>query len=343
MDRNALRSLPKVELHRHLDGSVRPATMLEIARSHNLDLEAANLAELREKVTITTPLAGLPEVLERFAAVQKVLCSYEAIRRVARENVEDAHRDGVVLLELRFAPAFMAAGKLLENDEIIEAVLDGVSEGMEQYPVQVGLIGILPRTFAIEANQRATRDLIRYARSGHRGADRICGFDLAAEELGVDMEPLVPLVEQARQAGLGITVHSGENTDASCVLASLRLFGPQRLGHGIRIWGNRRAQEEVRRREVMLELCPTSNLLTRSVATLEEHPLPGLHRSGIPVSINSDDPQLFGIDLVHEYEICSRVFRMEAGELLAINRAAARWSFLPEELKRYVLSRHLRN
>ncbi len=143
---HALRALPKVELHRHLDGSVRIATLLDIARANRLDLGARTPAALARLATVTEPLDDLAAVLARFSLLQKALCSRSAISRVAFENVEDAWRDGVVAVELRFAPAFIAAGKSLTADEIVEAVVDGARRGMARFPVEVALIGILPRS-----------------------------------------------------------------------------------------------------------------------------------------------------------------------------------------------------
>jgi adenosine deaminase len=254
--------------------------------------------------------------------------------------VEDAYRDGVRLAELRFAPPFIAAGKELHNDEIIEAVLDGVTRGMSSYPVQVGLIGILVRTIDLEINRKATEDLLRYAGGSHRSADRLCGFDLADAEDRSDPLDFLPLVEQARRAGLGITIHSGENTSAAAVRNTLDLFRPERIGHGIRAWGAEKLLERIKEQEVMLEICPTSNWITSSVGSLEDHPLPLLYREGVPVSINSDDPHLFGIDLVHEYELCSRLYGFTAEDFIGINKRSVEHSFLDPDIRAEVLNSH---
>jgi adenosine deaminase len=332
----ALRALPKVELHRHLDGSVRVATIWEIAAESGLDVGARTLEELQEAAVIRRPVTTLAEALARFETQRKVLCSFNAISRVTRENVEDAFRDGVRLLELRFAPAFIAEGRALSNDEILAGVLDGIIKGMEEYPVEVGLIGILPRGFPHSANERALADLLRWKNGRAAGADRICGLDLAAMEAGIDPLPFMPLVNKARDAGLGITVHSGEDTDAAHVARTLDLFRPSRIGHGIRAWGNSEVMNRLAADDILLEVCPTSNWLTSSVPTLAQHPLPGLYKAGVPVSINSDDPNLMGIDLVHEYEICKRLYGFGDSDFQAINRAALRHSFLPRELRERV-------
>jgi adenosine deaminase len=340
MNRKALRALPKAELHRHLDGSIRLQTIADLITRHNLDLGIATEEELRCKAVIETPMQDLDAVLASFATIRQVLCCYEAIERVAFENVEDACRDGIHLIELRFAPPFISADKELSNDEIIEAVLDGITRGMNSYPVQVGLIGILVRSVDPEINRRATEDLIRYAGSRHGNADRICGFDLADAEDRSRPEDFLPMVQAARRAGLGITIHSGENTSSAAVRRTLDLFAPQRIGHGIRSWGDEELLKRIREQDVMLEVCPTSNWLTNSVGSLEDHPLPRLYEAGIPVSINSDDPNLFGIDLVHEYEICSRLYGLNEQDFLRINRQTVEHSVLPEEIRAQVLARH---
>jgi adenosine deaminase len=331
-----VRRLPKVELHRHLDGSVRAGTIWEIAREHGLDPGFASKEELERGAVISAPMQDLDSVLARFATQQAVLCSFEAISRVTFENVEDAWRDGVTLVELRFAPSYIADGKSLSNDEIIAGVLDGMRRAMAAWPVEVGLIGILPRRFPLEKNRQATRDLIRWKMSGEPGAARICGFDLADGEADCDPAVFVPLVEQARDAGMGITIHSGEDTDAAHVARTLALFRPSRIGHGIRSWGNEEVMRRLMDENVLLEVSPTSNWITSAVPSLSAHPLPGLFRAGVPVCINSDDPNLFGIDLVHEYELCVREFQFGEHEFRVMNRAAAQHSFLPEETKRRV-------
>jgi adenosine deaminase len=335
-----LRRLPKVELHRHLDGSVRVETIWEIAQANSITLGARSLAELRERAVIRTPMESLDAVLASFATQQSVLCSFDAISRITFENVEDAWRDGAKLVELRFAPAFIAEGKQLSNDDIIAGVLDGMQKGMAAYPIEVGLIGILPRTFPPEKNARATRDLVRWRASGAPGAERICGFDLADREAGIDPSTLSPFVETAREAGMGITIHSGENTDAAHVHLTLDRYRPRRIGHGIQAARDGACIRRLIEGDVLLEVCPSSNWLTRSVPSLALHPLPALVRAGVPVCLNSDDPNLFGIDLVTEYVLCAREYGMAEPDFRAMNLAALRHSFLPEAVKARVAAAH---
>jgi adenosine deaminase len=329
----ALRTLPKVELHRHLDGSIRVDTIRDIARHHGIDLGATTREEIARRAQILAPMRDLAAVLDSFRILKQVLCCYEAIRRVAFENVEDAWRDGIRLVELRFAPCFIAHEKEIANDEIIEGVIDGVTRGMEAYPIQVGLIGIAARTFGPEPNRAALRELLRYRRGIHRNADRICGFDLADAEDSSDPEAFLPLVQEARAAGLGITVHTGENTSADHLKRALSLYRPDRIGHGIKAWGDEEAIAVLRERGTLLEVCPTSNWLTSSVPSLEAHPIRRLRDAGVRICVNSDDPQLMAIDLVHEYELCVRHHGFDRAALQATNRAALESSFVDPDVR----------
>jgi adenosine deaminase len=331
-----LRALPKVELHRHLDGSPRVGTILELARENGIELGARTVEELAAKLTVTSPLRDLETVLRAFGTFQRVLCSVEAISRVTFENVEDAWRDGVKLVELRFAPAFIAGGKPLPHDEIISAVLDGASRGAREFPVEVGLIGILARGQPFAENEKAARALVRWKEGGAAGSERLCGLDLADGEDACDPRDFLPLVDAARAAGLGITIHSGENTTSRHVRRTLEVFRPARIGHGIRAWGDDELLERLREEDVLLEVCPTSNWLTSSVPDLRAHPLPLLRRAGVPVSINSDDPNLFGIDLVNEYRVCAELYGFGAEDFREMNTKALAHSFLPEPAREKV-------
>ena len=335
-----MRALPKVEFHRHLDGSVRFDTILDIAKSHNIDLGTRDPAELKRKTRITTPMESLDAVLTTFWTTQKVLASYESIRRITFENVEDGFYDGVVLLELRFAPVFIAHNKEIGYDEILEGVIDGVSLGMERYPVQVGIILIVPRSFDPGLSRDALDTALRYKNGIHRNGDRLCGFDLADAEDRTDPAAFTGLVEHARKNGLGITVHTGENTSADHVRRALAAYKPDRIGHGIRIRDDDDLVHKVIEEDIHLEISPYSNYLTRSVPSLEEHPLPYLYRKGVQVSINSDDPCLMDIDLVHEYQVCQQVFDLRREDFLRINRDSVSFSFLPEDIQDSIMKHH---
>lgn len=329
---NELRKMPKVELHRHIEGSVRFETIRDLARHHQLDLDVASEKELYEKTRIKEPMGSLEEVLDAFETTRLVFCAYEAIKRIAVENIEDAFNDGIRLLELRFAPVFIAHNKNLAMDEVMEGVIDGISEGMERFDIQVGLIFIIPRGLDMDRHKEATQLFLKYRAGIHKNAGRLCGFDLADSETTTEMSNYTPLVDMVRDHGVGVTVHTGENTDAQHVRDSLEAYSPQRIGHGIKSVQDPDLMEWLTLQPVHFELCPTSNWLTRSVESIEEHPLTEFFKKGIPFSINSDDPHLMNIDLVDEYIIAHNTYGLTGDQLYRLNIDALDYSFLDKEI-----------
>jgi len=336
MNQTTLRKLPKIELHRHIEGSIRFETIKELAKHYRIDLGVQTDKELLKKTKIKEPMNSLEDVIDVFWTSQKVLCSYEAIKRITFENIEDAFVDGVKLLELRFAPVFIAYGKDLGFDEILEGVLDGITLGMNRYNLQVGLIHIIPRPLEPQKHAESTQEFLRYKKGLHKNAHRLCGFDLADSETATKSTDFISFVEMARGAGVGITVHTGEDTDAKYVEESIATYAPSRIGHGIKIIDDQGVMELVKEKNIHLELCPTSNWLTRSVDSIESHPLAELYRAGISLSINSDDPHLMDIDLINEYELASRYFNLTLDDFYTINKQAIAHSFLDPDIKKYV-------
>jgi adenosine deaminase len=329
------RKLPKVELHRHLDASIRIGTVYELARKHNIDVKAATLAELDQKITIRKPMKNLEDVLHSFLTTQKVLVSYEGIKRVAFENVEDCFLEGIKLVELRFAPVYIAKDKKLGFDEIIEGVIDGITEGMNKYDIQVGLIHIMPRSLDLKQNLQSTEDILRYRKSSHKNADRLFGIDLADLETPESFVDYAPSIAKAKKEGLGVTIHSGEDSSAEHVRKTIEIFHADRIGHGIQIAKDPDVMKLVKDRNVALEVCPTSNWLTQCVKRIEDHPLKFLYDQGVKVTLNSDDPQIMGIDLVNEYEVAEKL-GMNREEFMQMNKWALEKSFVDPEIKKNV-------
>lgn len=326
--------LPKVELHRHLDGSLRFQTILDLAKQHNIDLGAKTYAELEKKLTIKVPMTSLPAVLDTFWTTQKVLASYDAIKRVAFENVEDAWLDGLKLIELRFAPVFIQRYKTLGFDEIIEGVIDGITQGMEKYPVQVGLLHIMPRSLDMDANLQSTKDIFRYRKSHHKNADRLVGIDLADPETDESFTQYVDSIQAARKEGMGVTIHSGEDTSAEHVRKTLSVYQAQRIGHGIQIAKDPDVIKLVKDQDVALEVCPTSNWLTNCVPTLAQHPLRYLYNQKVKVTLNSDDPHLMGITLLNEYDVAEKHLGFKDFEFVQMNKWALEKSFISNDIKK---------
>ncbi|MBL4577526.1 MAG: adenosine deaminase [Flavobacteriales bacterium] len=341
---NWIQALPKVEMHIHLDGSVRLNTIWEIAQTDSIDLGVQSIEELKEICTVVKPMSSLQEVLDVFWVHQKVMNSRENIARVAYENIEDAYRDGVVLLELRFAPTFIAVGKEnLSYSDIIKGVLDGVERGMDTFDIEVGLIGIGVRGMDPAANKEALVDLIKLRKGNHPMADRLVGYDLAATEAGFKSDEFLDLINTAKDGGLRITIHSGEDTDAAHVRNTLEILGAERIGHGVKSWDDPKVIELLKERNAHLELSVTSNWLTKTVLSIEDHPIKKLYEAGVSISINTDDAHLMGIDLMYEYELIEKTFGFTKEDFMNINADALEHSFLSEEIKAKVRDRYFLN
>lgn len=358
-----LLEIPKVVLHHHLDGSVRPETTLDLARKGGIDLGVPlELEAVRDAVTVRTPQADLASVLKRFWVFQKVFTSYDNVKRITIENLEDLYNDGVRLAELRFAPAFMGNGIAIGAPEIIQGVADGLIEGQKLFPdLQVGLVHIVVRSHAganVEEmrrmNELSTREAVKFRASSHPMANRMVGLDLAGSENDTPASDYVHLVKLALDGGMKITVHSGEESGPERVREAIDLLHASRIGHGVQIWGDEATMRLVREKNVHLEVAPTSNWITNHIPKFDlfglgrksdqfdlvHHPLKDLWKAGISVSIEGDDPQLFGISTVHEYQLLHYVLGLSREDFMAINRRAAKHSFLPNEIKRAVLERY---
>jgi adenosine deaminase len=321
-------SLKKTELHRHLDCSIRPQTLREllIETGENVPVSAKDFAA---KYLVKEPMRDLGAVLGKFLAAQKALFSEVAIARVTRECIEDAAAEGIDLLELRYAPTFIQDGhEGLSFEAIHRGILAGI-QSSKHLPVNVGLIAIFQRIKPV-AVAASVMDFVL----DHR--DTFVGVDLADNEDGFDARPFEPIFGRARQAGLRITVHAGEAPIASAadnVTVAMDRLGAERIGHGIQIANpeipnSKKVLEEVARRGVLLELCPTSNVLTNAVKSVAEHPLRRLRQAGVKVSINTDDPGVFDFNLTHEYDVVADQLGLTADDFEELNVDARKASFL---------------
>lgn len=329
---NDLRRIPKVELHRHLECSFRISTLRELAPKAGIDVPADD-AELRQKFLITKPSADLESALAKFLFTQKILHSEENLTRLTYEAIEDAANEGIRILELRYAPTYVRLGhEHLSFDNIHRAIVKGLDQA-RHLPVAVGLIAIIQRTLPFETATAVADFAI--ANSGKRKGDFIA-LDLADSETGFEPRPFAPLFAKAKKAGMHITVHSGEADvpeAAGYVRQAIELLGAERIGHGVQIYKDPEIMKFVAEKRVPLELCPSSNWLTNAVASTAAHPFRFLMEKGILVTANSDDPGVFAIDLVNEYEILQREHSFTAAEFDRINDVAASASFLPLESK----------
>lgn len=288
------KNIPLTDLHRHLDGNIRPQTILELGQQFQIQLPANTLPELLPHVQVMDNQPDLLSFLSKLDWGVKVLGDLEACHRVAWENMQDAAQQGLDYVELRFSPFYMAMTHQLPLAGVVEAVIDGVQQGSRDFDLPAKLIGIMSRTFGQARCQQELDALLT-----HR--DQITALDLAGDELGFPGELFIEHFKQARDAGWHISVHAGEAAGASSIWQAIQTLGATRIGHGVKAVEDAKLLDYLAEHQIGIESCITSNLQTSTVADIRQHPLKTFLEHGILATINSDDPAVEGIDIQHEY------------------------------------------
>jgi adenosine deaminase len=328
LTREALRRLPKAELHTHLDGCLRPATLLELSAEAGVPL-AARTPEAVADLMLVRHARNLDEYLERYVNTVRVLQSHAALSRVARELMEDAQADGIRYLEIRFCPALHAPGVSL--DGALEAVLEGLRAGAGP--------GIMARVIACGLRTLPPSTSLAVARAAARYRDHgVVAFDLAGSEAGHPPGAHVDAFRAARDAGLRITCHAGEAAGADSVREALEVCGAERIGHGVRLGEDAALLAAVRERGIPLEVCLTSNLHTHTVTDLATHPAAAYAAAGIPITLNTDSRLMDRTTLTDEYWIAHTVLGLDAGAIARIARNGFAHAFVPGDLRQALLA-----
>jgi len=304
---------PLADLHRHLEGSIRPATAVEFAvragtRKTPAQWRSALVAADREE--------GLLPYLAKIENATALVRTLDDWRRVTAEAVADAVSDGLAVLELRFSPQFIAGMTGLDADDVIEAVSDAAYGA--SLPVEVALIGIIVRDEGPDSGMAQVRRLLR-----HQGA--LAGIDLAGDEAGYPAALFAPAFRLGREAGLPATVHAGEAAGPRSVWEALRL-DPQRIGHGVRSAEDPRLLEHLAASGVTLEVAITSNVQTGAALSRSQHQLAALGAAGVRVALCTDNPTVSGTRLTREYEIAGDLVDAAALDAIRQNAFAARFT-----------------
>jgi adenosine deaminase len=300
---------PLIDLHRHLDGSVRLETILDLGRLHKIPLPGDTLDALRPHVVVTTPQPGLIEFLAKFKWMTAVLADYDACRRIARENVEDAHREGIRYIELRFSPAFMADAHNLDPSRVTAAVIEGVREGEAITGVKANLIGILTRTYGPVRARRELRALLDHKRE-------ITALDLAGDEGNWPAELFIEHFKEGRDVGWRVTVHAGEAAGAQSIVTAIDQLGATRIGHAVRAVEDEGVMDLLRERRIGIEANLTSNVQTSTVPDYASHPLRKFLEAGLLATINTDDPGISGIDLAYELDVAAPAAGLDESQIV---------------------------
>jgi adenosine deaminase len=316
------RRFPKVELHRHLEGSLRLDTLLDIARQHGITLPLG--PDLRSLVQMQTgDLLTFSTFLSKFQMLRLFYRSPDVIKRVTREAVADAAEDGVLHLELRFTPVALTRMQDFGLDAVMDWVLESAQQAARDFNISVSLIASVNRNESVELADKVARLAVERKDRG------VVALDLAGNEASFPAAPFAGLFREVKAAGLKITVHAGEWGGAANVREAIELLGADRVAHGVRVLEDPAVVALARERQIPFEVCVTSNYQTGVVASLTAHPLVKMIEAGLYVTINTDDPSISQITLSDEYRLAVENLGLSRAQLADRVMAAAKAAFLP--------------
>lgn len=334
LKKDFIRSLPKVLLHDHLDGGVRPETVIDLAKQMKYNkLPTTNPAKLADWFHRGATRGSLPLFLEGFEHTCGVMQTEEALERVAYETMEDMKKDGVVYLETRFAPVFHTS-KGLHLETIVKSVLKGLERGKKDFGVEYGLILCAMRHMKPKISQEIAELAVDFRNQG------VVGFDLAGEEGGYPPKKHVDAFHYIQRENFNITVHAGEAFGKESIWQAIQWCGAHRIGHATRLIEDMKIEngkvlsmgtlaQYVLDKRIPLEMCLTSNVHTGAVKSLEEHPFGVYYRYKFRVTLNTDDRLMSNITLTDEYHTAVATFGLTVEELEKITINAMKSAFIP--------------
>ncbi len=320
-------SLPKVELHRHLEGSLRLTTMLDIARQHGVTVPVSmfnlsGLVQVQDKDPQT-----FTNFLDKFKTLRLFYKSPDVIDRVTREAVEDAAKDNIRYLELRFTPVALSRAERFPLHDVMEWVVKSAQDAARKYGVKVGLIASVNRHESPELAEQVAWLAMEHIKDG------LTGMDLAGNEAEFKSDAFHGIFKEAKQTGLHVTIHAGEWGPAENVRDAILNLGAERIGHGVRVMEDENVVTLAKECGTVFEVCVTSNYQSGVVRSLPSHPLPRMMAAGLNVTINTDDPSVSRITLSHEYQHVCEQLKMPVNVLKQSILRAAQASFLNDDEK----------
>jgi len=323
--------LPKAELHVHLDGSLRPATMLELAAERSVSLPGATADELGRAMVVDRA-KDLEQYLARFSITLALMQDREALERIAYELAADCVAERIRYLEVRFCPALCTNGDL-SAVEVIDAVLEGLGRAEGDFDMSAGVIVCALRSHSAHASQEMAELAISYSGRG------VCAFDLAGAEAGYPVRDHVSALSAISRAGMPITIHAGEAFGPASIKEAIELGGASRIGHGTRLLEDPELLAAVRDAGIPLEVCLTSNVQTGAVPSHDAHPLRRYFDEGIRVCLCTDNRLMSGVTLTQEYEHARDDLGFSSSELTQLARVGFESAFATDAVKASLLER----
>ena len=326
------KNIPLTDIHRHLDGNIRTQTILELGQQFNIPLPANNAVDLKPYVQVVDKEPNLVAFLNKLDWGVGVLGNLDAARRIAFENVEDAFNAGIDYAELRFSPGYMAMANQLNPHGVVEAVIEGIKQGQKKFDVEINLIGILSRTFGVNACQVELNALLSQK-------DQLVAIDLAGDELGFPSHLFLDQFKQARDSGLNITVHAGEAAGSEAIWYAIEKLGATRIGHGVKAIEDPKLMDYLALHQIGIESCPTSNIQTSTVANYQSHPIKQFLDHDILVSLNTDDPGVSNIEIHYEYNEAAQRLGLTNSQLLTLQQNGLTMAYLSPQQKQQLIQK----
>ncbi|MGA9531339.1 MAG: adenosine deaminase [Anaerolineales bacterium] len=327
-----LRMFPKVDLHRHLEGSVRFSTALELAQAGRIPLPA-DAGELRRLLTV---VPGEPRrhshFLSKFVPIRRIFQSADIIRRVVVEAISDAAAEEIRYLELHVTPSAVGQELGMSPQAVLDLVLDAGRSASES-GAQIGWV------VSVNRHEDPSLAASALAAAADLQSEEVVGVDLAGDESGHGVGSFVSAFRQAKEAGLAVSVHAGEWDGPASVRSAIEQLDADRIAHGVRVLEDRDVTLLARDRGLHFAVCLTSNLQSGVVDSLSAHPLPQMIQAGLQLSLNSDDPAVSCTDLPTEYSLAVNELGLSLESLRGMVMAAAQASFLPIKSKRALMER----
>lgn len=319
-------NLPKIELHCHLDGSLRPETIIDIVKKEGIEIPSFDRDEIKGQITAPPECTSLNDYLKAFAIPNLVMQSQESLRRITFELFEDAAMENVKYMEVRFAPVLHTL-KGLEIEEIIQSVIDGIKDAEQKYDIKGNIILCCMRHMSADKAFEVVEKGKEFLGKG------VVAVDLAGGEEEGFCRKFVEPIALARKYGYRVTIHAGETGIGKNVLEAVELLGAERIGHGVFIKDYHEAYKIVKEKNIALEICLASNVQTKAVNSFREHPIYDFHKDGIKVTVSTDNRTVSDTNMTKEFDIVSKEFNITYEDYKQIYYNSIEASFADLETK----------
>ncbi|MBY5944229.1 adenosine deaminase [Photobacterium rosenbergii] len=322
--------LPKIDLHCHLDGSVRPQTVIDLAKQQNITLPSYDVDEINALMVAPETCSDLPEYLSRFDLPVSVMQTADSLERISFELFEDAAKENVKYLEVRFAPQLHIQNGLT-YEEIIASAVKGMKKAEALYDIKGNYILSMVKFLPSDTIPQVIDAGVSLLNQG------VVAFDLAGSELDGFSHDYASFAQDAKDKGYRVTIHAGEQGSGQNVYEAISILGAERIGHGVAIKDHQQAYNLVKDEDVALETCPSSNVQTKAIPELSQHPIKAFYKDGVPVTINTDNRTVSNTTMTDEVRKVVEQFELSEADYYQIYKMSVKHSFASDDVKQALM------